>query len=99
MVNARSGVGTSPLAEAVMHGHVATVRYLIGAGADLEITVNENNATVLYLAAREGHAAVVQVRHLDRSVLSWGWREIRWNAPFFIVPNLNVGSARRWRQH
>ena len=65
MVNARSGTGESGLGMAATLGHVATVRFLINAGADLEITFNSDGAAALYSAAREGHVDVVQVGLLD----------------------------------
>ena len=58
-VNAAQGDGMTPLHWAALHGDVELSKMLLVAGANVRATTRINGYTPLFLAAREGNAAVV----------------------------------------
>jgi ankyrin repeat protein len=58
-VNAAQGDGMTPLHWAASHGDLELTRMLLVAGANIRATTRINGYTPLFLAARDGNAAVV----------------------------------------
>lgn len=79
LLNAQDSSGSSPLHEAVKHGNLVTVKWIVKLGADINLVDNVGQ-TILHVAALTGNVEIVEYILEDNLI------DVNYEASFGITP-------------
>ena len=58
-VNQRNNANRTPLYQSITQGHYSVAKVLLGLGADPNVTINDDNETLVHIAVREGSKEIL----------------------------------------